>query len=85
MLLDNVIRFIAFAATGTIIAGVCTSDFLGTETFFTWHPIFMAVGTVLLLSLGVVSYVSDLGKSVRAAAQGALQQHPALPWPRSCS
>lgn len=65
MLLDTVIRVLAVATTAIIIGAVCTSDVLGLHVFFSWHPIFMSIGTVLLLSLGVVSYVSDFGKQVR--------------------
>ncbi len=63
--MDIAIRVVAVAATGIIIAAICTSPVLGMHSFFSWHPIFMSVGTVLLLSLGVVSYVSNLGRSVR--------------------
>lgn len=61
--LHHVTRVVAVSATIFLIIAIMTPSMGGFDasTIWAWHPFFMTIGFALLLSLGVVSYVSDYG------------------------
>jgi hypothetical protein len=58
---------LALASTALILGCVWSPSLNGgMPTFFKFHPTFMAVGACLLLTLGLVAYVSSFGEAVNS-------------------
>ena len=67
-------RVLALVTTVVICASVLSPSIntvsAGWTLLFSWHPVFMAISVVLILTQGVTSYVMSFGKKVAVAVSG---------------
>ena len=73
--LPLLVRFFVLASATLILYTIFSDGGLNPADIFTYHPVFMTLGGVVLLPMGIIVFVSSMGSGV-----GCLSPRGAVKW-----